>query len=939
MAPPARRPGRLGSSTVARGAWIAVLAAAPPILVADDLFGSYLRVYRRHAPGYLSALLPRPIAALPPWLIAGACLIAAAVVAVALRRFIRKATDKGRRRLEIVLILGSFACSAAAAAVYALSGVWASTSQSATLPQEKSGLAALAIAVVLLVSLCSRSWRPLVSAHGAVLLALVAAVALPRLRAEHRAEVATIHRLLERAEADLDRRRSRWHQIDLDRIETGARERGEQAGVFRFDERLSSIVALEADPRDGSASVLYAFPRDGRLTDAGGTRLAVENGVQVMPAYPGGTYLSHRDPLGIDATQVGSLFITMTVSAGSHFEVLWSDTDRRGDRDSIRIPLGEPGKAASYEIRESLADFRERGVLNRIWIMPSDRDARVEIAALRVLDRTASLGEAPFRAGYENVGNEIRRVLTTAAPSTLRWLVPVPSIRPRMRFGLATVDPEVAVTFEVLIGTGEEAQTISAEEVAAAELWRDFELDLSPWAGEEKHIALRTRSPVPGLGLWSNPVVFGERAAAAPNVVVFLVDCLRARNLGAYGYGRPTSTVFDRLAAHGTLFENAYSNGTTTKHSIPSLFTSNPISATRVRYRPDLLAAEFPTLAEVFRWSGYTTAAFATNGNAGPFSGTHQGFSRVYSATRMASAAGYPSDSVAIETVVAPLLEAWMDHNRERNFLLYVHTLDAHGPYNPPAPYRTFFETLDRGTPVAWSSIYDPQWLTTPTDESRLALYDGELVYGDEHFGRFLSKLREISEQRRTVFVFTADHGEYFGEHGMFGHGPPAFVQGVHIPLFLMGPGIPAGKRVAAPVQIMDLLPTILDAAGIEPDDILFQGRSLLPLVRGEQEEAFAERGIFIEGQLPDQVSVRLGPFHFIPEKNLWFDLRDDPLETRPVNSFTLEFALKARARALARRYREVYRELHAKVASKTTEALDLDPETLKQLRTLGYID
>ncbi len=928
-----------------------MLAAALPILVADDLFGSYVRVYWRHgSSGYLLSILPLPFAALPPWLVAGVGLIAVAIVVAAAGRLIwsRKIAGKGRHRLEIALILSSFAASAVLVLVYAFSSVWASASQSGTVPQESSGLAAVATAVVLLVSLFFNSWRSLVVVQGAVLLSLVAAVSVPRLRAEHRAEVASIHRLLDRAEADLDRRRARWHQIDPNRIEATARDRGQQAGVFRFDERLSNIVDLEAPPRDGTAGVLFAFPRDGRLMNAGGVDLPVENGAQVMPAYPGGTYLTHRDSLSIDATRVGSLFITMTVSAGSYFEVFWSDTDKRHFfLDGIRIPLGKPGQAVSYEIRESLVRFRERGVLHRIWIMPSDRNARVKIAALRILDRTASLGEAPFQAAYENVGDEIRRVLITSTPSTLTWLVPVPSNRPRMRFGLAAADPDVAVTFEVRVGMGEEVQTISTEKLAGAELWRDFELDLSPWAGEETHIALRTSSPVPGLGLWSNPVVFGERAAS-PNVVVYLVDCLRAQNLGAYGYERPTSSVFDRLVAHGTLFENAYSNGTITKHSIPSLFTSNPISATRVRYVPDVLPAEFPTLAEILRWSGYTTASFATNVNAGPFSGVHQGFSRVYSATRMARAAGHPLDSLAIETLVGPLLEEWMARNRERNFFLYVHTMDAHGPYDPPAPYRKFLQALGRepshlspfgGTPVAWDSNYDPEWLTTPSAESRQALYDGELAYGDEHFGRFLSKLREISERQRTVFVFTADHGEYFGEHGMFNHGPPAFVQGTHIPLFLMGPGIPAGKRVAEPVQIMDLLPTVLDAVGLEPDELLFQGTSLLPLARGEEEATFAERGIFIEGSRPDHVSVRVGPFHFINEKNLWFDLRDDPLETRPWSSLSLELALKARARALARRYREVYWEFHDKVAPERAGTLDVDPETLEQLRALGYID
>ena len=117
------------------------------------------------------------------------------------------------------------------------------------------------------------------------------------------------------------------------------------------------------------------------------------------------------------------------------------------------------------------------------------------------------------------------------------------------------------------------------------------------------------------------------------------------------------------------------------------------------------------------------------------------------------------------------------------------------------------------------------------------------------------------------------------------------------------------------------------------------QGKSVLPLARGEEAAAFAERGIFVEGKLPDQVSVRLGGFHFIPEKNLWFDLRDDPLERRPWSALSLEFGLKDRARALAERYRETYWELHDRLAPEGAGTLDVDPETLEQLRSLGYID
>jgi arylsulfatase A-like enzyme len=461
---------------------------------------------------------------------------------------------------------------------------------------------------------------------------------------------------------------------------------------------------------------------------------------------------------------------------------------------------------------------------------------------------------------------------------------------------------------------------------------------MTPWAAKTVEITFETVAPRGGLGLWSNPVLVGA-PAAVPNVVVYLVDCLRPDHLGAYGYDRNTSPVFDSLSARGVLFERAYSNGPNTKLSVPSLMTSNPVSATGVRYGPDVLPESFPTLAGLLRLMGFSTTAFATNGNAGPYSGTHRGFSTLFGGQRIVRAAGPRFTDSDAEALVGDLMAEWIGRNKDRNFFMYVHTMDAHGPYDPPEAYRYYYEALDSATPAVRDAWLDPDWVTEPTGEGRVALYDGEIAYGDKHFGRFLEMLDDAGVLDNTLILFMADHGEYFGEHRLWGHMSPCFRQGTRIPLLIVGPGFPGGVRIGQNVQILDIMPTILDAVGFDPDPVLFQGESLVPLALGRGSERFDTRTLFVEGGLPGETALYLADYHLLPEKNLIFDLGTDPGERVYLNRFSLDFPLKSRARELVWQYHRTYDALHESLAPTGGDALEVDPKTLEQLRALGYIE
>ncbi|MGD8412777.1 MAG: sulfatase-like hydrolase/transferase, partial [Candidatus Latescibacterota bacterium] len=680
-------------------------------------------------------------------------------------------------------------------------------------PLEWSGVGAAVAGASMVLFAWFPGRRGLVTAHVALFAVTAIALVIPHAIPGHRRQTDRIARLLERASEDLGRRGESWGLADPAELTADARAWATRHDVYRFDEHLEDVTGLEAHPGSNSGGLLFSVPADGRFVanDPGGPRSSTTDTSQVFPDYRGGAVLRTETALAVDWSRVGAFHITMTVSRGSNMQLFWGGSaDDRGD--GIRIPLGPSGRPASYVIKEKFIRNRGDGNVGYVWLVPSERDARVEIEQFSVVDRAhAALRGTPFGTGYENIDDEIRRVMFVSTPCRFSYEVEVPARSPRLLFGLGTASGDTPIAFNVTVSHGSEETKLFSMEWANNERWSDHDLDMTPWAAKTVEITFETVAPRGGLGLWSNPVLVGA-PAAVPNVVVYLVDCLRPDHLGAYGYDRNTSPVFDSLSARGVLFERAYSNGPNTKLSVPSLMTSNPVSATGVRYGPDVLPESFPTLAGLLRLMGFSTTAFATNGNAGPYSGTHRGFSTLFGGQRIVRAAGPRFTDSDAEALVGDLMAEWIGRNKDRNFFMYVHTMDAHGPYDPPEAYRYYYEALDSATPAVRDAWLDPDWVTEPTGEGRVALYDGEIAYGDKHFGRFLEMLDDAGVLDNTLILFMADHGEYFGEHRLWGHMSPCFRQGTRIPLLIVGPGFPGGVRIGQNVQIVDIMPTILDA-------------------------------------------------------------------------------------------------------------------------------
>jgi arylsulfatase A-like enzyme len=306
--------------------------------------------------------------------------------------------------------------------------------------------------------------------------------------------------------------------------------------------------------------------------------------------------------------------------------------------------------------------------------------------------------------------------------------------------------------------------------------------------------------------------------AGAPDVILMVVDTLRADHLGAYGYGRATSPQIDReLAARGTLFERAYAPAPWTLPSIIALFTGRwPGELLRGRDVGSFaMPKDVPSLAERMARRGYRTAAFVGNPTLNRERGFARGFERYYSPP-----GGLEAMRLSAADVGERVLSYLDEEHDPRPLFLYVHWIDPHDPYAGPeaAAARPNFNP-------GYSGAVDGEWpqglsfgqreLPDPPNDLRqlVALYDGEIAHVDEWIGKLVRALGARSPSRSTLFALTSDHGEELGDHGGWKHGHALYQEQIHVPLILRWDGkVTAGSRVAEPVSLIDLVPTVLAA-------------------------------------------------------------------------------------------------------------------------------
>ena len=301
------------------------------------------------------------------------------------------------------------------------------------------------------------------------------------------------------------------------------------------------------------------------------------------------------------------------------------------------------------------------------------------------------------------------------------------------------------------------------------------------------------------------------------SILLYVVDTLRPDSLGVYGNDAVNTPHFDRLAAEGVLFEEATANTSWTRASMASLFTGLYPTRHRTRTKFDHLPEEIPTLAEILRNEGYETAFINANPNVGGFFGFDRGFQDLKQLYAR-STPGMVDSSELIATCEEITSEAidWISGTRGP-FFLTILSVDPHAPYRPPASYDRYGGDYRGPVQGEFSSMARPD--LTPADRLRVrSLYDAEVSFNDAAFGRLIEYLREQGRLDETIVILTADHGEEFWEYGRRGHGRSLAEPVIHVPLILRFPSDPRverGMRSKRPVELVDVLPTLLDLLGL----------------------------------------------------------------------------------------------------------------------------
>jgi len=370
----------------------------------------------------------------------------------------------------------------------------------------------------------------------------------------------------------------------------------------------------------------------------------------------------------------------------------------------------------------------------------------------------------------------------------------------------------------------------------------------------------------------AGPAPAAATAEAARNVIVILVDTLRADHLSLHGYPRATSPRIDAFAAQGVAFETAIVSKTKTSPSVASLLTGTwPHTHGIVNCRTRL-PDEAVTLAEILRAAGFATHSIVANANIGASFRFDQGYDSVdeiWAAPGAGEAAMLTGHALDwLRRQVRPAA------GEPRRFFLYLHYIDPHAPYAPPEPWSSRF--VDDAHYGAFAGVKVGLADTTvhgitpairlperPWDvDYYIAQYDGEIAYMDHHVGRLLAGLTQLGLDRDTLVVFVSDHGEALSEHDVFfSHGGFAYDNTAHVPLVMRLPGrLPAGARRGGIVQTAALAPTVLQAVGV-PAHPAMELPSFWAQALGTQADApgspAPDQGTFIEaGSVADRITT-----------------------------------------------------------------------------------
>jgi len=428
-------------------------------------------------------------------------------------------------------------------------------------------------------------------------------------------------------------------------------------------------------------------------------------------------------------------------------------------------------------------------------------------------------------------------------------------------------------------------------------------------------------------------------ALHSPNLVIVTIDTLRADRLGVYGYFRDTTPFLDALAGESLVFERCLAPMATTFPSHLSLFTGTYPEETGAVANADVGGLAFvPTenlrsLTGVLREGGYRTAGFVSATPLKRYSGIDAGFEHFDEPEGLQRRAGETNERV----------KEWLSGQNDEPFFLWVHYFDPHTPYDAPEPFGSRFQEepeqdrylAARGFRNTWAEVNNR--------------YDGEVSYVDHELARLVNEVKARPKVwERTVLVVVGDHGEGLGQHGQPQHGS-VWAEQLHVPLLIRIPGV-ARARIDRLMSMADVVPTLMGFIEMPGEEGLLRQASGVDRLASDEETPFI---LSQESSAPWKLGSGVSGPRYVLTGEEWkliydadgarprkrsglFRISEDPYELEDVRDDHPDVAASLEEQLLARVDRQKRRRSEL-LAGRPAEG-NVDPEILKQLRSLGYV-
>jgi arylsulfatase A-like enzyme len=432
------------------------------------------------------------------------------------------------------------------------------------------------------------------------------------------------------------------------------------------------------------------------------------------------------------------------------------------------------------------------------------------------------------------------------------------------------------------------------------------------------------------------------------NVIFICIDTLRADHLGCYDYEKNTSPNIDAFAKTSVFFENSYSTTSWTFPSHFSMFTSRYPNKNDLLIYPAVrkFSDSYITLAEQLKSAGYKTAAFAGGGWMAKRFGYDQGFNTYVSYGRR-----FEDNQPAVFN--------WLAKHTSKKFFLFIHGFNTHRPYDAPGPIKKkFTEEINMPDECRGITFADKQRAKFACLEAENgvaylnAVYDAEIFYVDILMKQLFDELKKHNLYENSIIIITSDHGEELSDHGRMDHVKTVYQEVIKVPLMIRLPGSEA-KTVKSRVSNLNLLPTVLDVLGISYEKKNIHGKSMRDLINGQEEDSniFALTGLTGKPAIDNEgipyilLSATHQNFKLIlkirQDKSRSYELYDLEKDPHEKNNLAAEARYKTEVALLNAMIDDWAQKTNLQLdlyeAKDTTS--ELDEETLKQLKSLGYLN